>query len=262
VGVPNYFGIQRFGVRGDTWRIGRAVVLGRTDEAVDLILGRPADEDVGDILEARRLYDAGDYARAARTWPGIFHEERRALKALVRSGGVRKVAFRGIDRRTRELYVSAYQSYLFNCAVAARLSDGLGRLHRGDLAWRHANGAVFRVEDPVAEQPRADHFEISPTGPLFGRRMTAPEGWPAEVEAGVLATESLDPATLSEGAFRLLGGRRPLRFRPENISASLGADERGSYFELCFALDRGCYATALLRELFAPAPGGALAMDG
>ena len=97
---------------------------------------------------------------AARTWPGMFRDERRALKAMARRRGTRLRAFAAIDKATRRFYVSAYQSYLFNLVVAARVGEGLNRLWEGDLAWLHASGAVFHVDDPVAEQPRADAFEM------------------------------------------------------------------------------------------------------
>lgn len=250
-GVPNYFGLQRFGYRGDTWAIGRAIVRGQLEEAVDLALGRPTAEDHGRIRRARELYDRGAFAEAARLWPALFRTERRALRALARSGGKRRHALAAIDRSTRAFYVSAYQSHLFNRIVAARLPHGLGQLWPGDLAWLHASGAVFRVEDAAAEQPRADRFDISPTGPLFGYRMTAPGGRAAELEASVLASEGLNATDFQQpGRLRASGGRRPLRFRPEGAEVTLGADARGPYLELRFTLPRGCYATALLRELF------------
>ena len=52
-GVPNYFGPQRFGARGDTWEIGRALMRRDFAEAVALIGGRPRPEDNGDVLRAR-----------------------------------------------------------------------------------------------------------------------------------------------------------------------------------------------------------------
>ncbi len=251
-GVPNYFGAQRFGYRGDTWRIGQALAHGDWQAALDLILGRPTDDDHGDIRRARKLYDRGQFAAAARLWPVMFHTERRALKALAQSGGKRRAALRAIDRSTRDFYVAAYQSHLFNRVVAARLPVGLGTLQVGDLAWRHANGAVFRVADLAAEQPRADQFEISPSGPLFGYRMTEPDGAPAELEARVLAEEGLSRETFHAGPLRVKGGRRPLRFPIAEAGVTLAADDGGPYLELRFALPRGCYATAVLRELFTP----------
>jgi len=249
-GVPNYFGSQRFGYRGDTWKIGRDLARGDLDAAVNQILGRPTDGDTGPVRRARQLYDEGRYGDALSAWPRMFHAERRALKALAHSSGNPRRALAAIDERTRDFYVSAYQSYLFNRVVAARLESGLDQLWDGDLAWLHRSGAVFHVEDAAREQPRADAFEISPTGPIFGRRMTLASGRDAELEASVLAAEELPADALDGRRLRAAGGRRPLRFPPEEAQVSLGADERGPYLELRFVLPRGCYATAVLRELF------------
>lgn len=250
-GVPNYFGRQRFGGRGDAWQVGRAVVRGDLEEALDAVLGRPTDRDEGGVRRARQLYEQARYEDAARAWPGMFRDERRALRALQRTRGKKRRAFLAIDRTLRRFYVSAYQSYLFNQVVAERLPAGLGRLMPGDLAWVHASGAVFTVEDPAVEQPRADAFEISPSGPLFGYRMTQPSRQPGALEAQVLAEEDLAPEAFRSDTLRLKGGRRPLRFPVQEASIRLGADGRGAYLELRFFLPRGCYATALLRELFA-----------
>jgi tRNA pseudouridine13 synthase len=249
-GVPNYFGQQRFGGRGDAWETGRAVVHGDLAEALDLILGRPNDRDHGSVRRARQLYELGKYTDAARAWPGMFRDERRALKTLQRTGGKKKRGFLAIDASLRKFYVSAYQSYLFNCVVASRLRSDFHRILPGDLAWLHANGAVFEVVDEAVEQPRTDAFEISATGPLFGYRMTPATGRPGKIEADLLAAEGLTPESFRAANLRIKGGRRPLRFRPTDALIRLGADARGTYLELWVTLPRGCYATSLLRELF------------
>lgn len=249
-GVPNYFGQQRFGYRGDTWAVGRAIVRRDSDEAIDLMLGRPGPLDGGDVLRARRLYEQQAYAAAARAWPRLFHTERKMLRTLERNHGNRRRAFAAVDRSARNFFVAAYQSQLFNRAVAFRMPLGLHCLCDGDLAWIHASGSVFRVEEAAREQPRADAFEISPTGPLFGYRMTEPGGPAGQRETEILATEGLAPEVFRGGSLRVKGGRRPLRFQPEGPQVALGADDAGPYLELRFALPRGCYATALLRELF------------
>lgn len=249
-GVPNYFGQQRFGGRGDVWAVGRAVVRGDLEEALNTLLGRPTSRDHGNIRRARQLYERGKYAEAARAWPGMFRDERRALQVLHRARGTKKRAFLAIDKALRKFYVSAYQSYLFNRVVAERLQTGLHQLWLGDLAWVHQSGAVFKVLDLQAEQPRADAFEISPSGPLFGYRMTQPTGDAAEIEARLAAAESLSPQAFHLNRLRVKGGRRPLRFQPADAAIGLGADARGAYLQLRFTLPRGCYATSLLRELF------------
>lgn len=249
-GVPNYFGSQRFGYRGDTWAIGRAIVRGQIDEALHLLLGRPSRSDYGDIRHARELYERGEYRQASRTWPSIFQTERRALKALAQSSGKPRRAFAAIDRTTRSFYISSYQSHLFNRVVAARLPAGLECLWTGDLAWLHASGAVFSVEDAAAEQPRADAFDISPSGPLLGYRMTEPSGPAGDLEADLLHQEGLSRDAFRSDTLRIKGSRRPLRFPVSDAQLALGADERAPYLALQFVLPRGCYATALLRELF------------
>lgn len=250
LGVPNYFGQQRFGYRGDTWQIGAALVAGQVDEAVDLILGRPGPADHGHVRRARQLYEQGDYLAAAQAWPALFKTERRALKMLARSDGKRRRALAGIDKSTRLFYISAYQSYLFNQVLAARLPTGLGQLWDGDLAWVHASEAVFRVESAATEQPRVDALEISPTGPVLGYRTSEPTGPAGELESRVLAAAGAARDAFRQNWVRAKGNRRPLRFPVTDAHIALGADPAGDYLELRFTLPRGCYATAVLRELF------------
>ncbi len=249
-GVPNYFGQQRFGGRGDSWKIGQAIIHDQLEDATDFLLGRPNEHDRGDVLRARELYEAGDYEQAAKRWPGMFRDEKRVLRSLQQSGRKRR-AFRAVDRATRSLFISAYQSWLFNRVVGDRLTAGtLGQLLPGDLAWVHRNGAVFHVEDAGVEQPRAQAFEISATGPLFGYRMTEASGVPGALESQLLASEGLTTESFRTGSARVKGARRPLRFPiGDDATIALGADDRGPYLLLCFELPRGCYATSLLREL-------------
>ncbi|MFQ6049265.1 MAG: tRNA pseudouridine(13) synthase TruD, partial [Phycisphaerae bacterium] len=163
--------------------------------------------------------------------------------------GSHRQAFAAVDRGLKRLYVSAYQGWLFNRVVAERIEQ-IDRIWPGDLAWRHANGAVFRVEDLPSEQRRCEAFEISPTGPLFGYRMTCPTGQAGRLEQQILQDEGLSLSDFrAERAHKVKGGRRPLRFQPADWSVEPGRDELGEFLELRFALPPGCYATALLREL-------------
>jgi len=247
-GLPNAFGEQRFGLRGDGAQIGRALLARDWEELVARICGRPGPRDAGPILRAREHYEAGDYARAARAWPGHLREPIRMLRALQR-GASAHVAARALERGSARLYVSAWQSELFNRVLAARMPE-LGQLQAGDLAWRHQGGAVFAVEDVQREQPRADAFEISPSGPLFGERMTRPLGAPAELEERVLAEAGARRADFERGGVHQpAGGRRPLRVPLGPCALETGRDAAGSYAQLEFELPAGSFATQVLREL-------------
>lgn len=248
-GVPNYFGAQRFGARGDTWEIGRALLAGDHAEALSLMLGRPGAHDYGQVRRARELFEAADFEAAARTWPYPFFNEKRLCRMVIKYKGNAERVFRAVDKTMRRFYISAYQSQLFNQIVAARLAT-MDTLMDGDLAWLHANGAVFKVEDAAAEQPRCAAFEISPTGPLFGHRMTTCAGEPGGMEAALIAAEQTNPDEWREGpTHKVRGGRRPLRFRPHEPTVEAGTDDAGPFIQVAFMLEAGCYATTVLREI-------------
>ncbi len=248
-GVPNYFGSQRFGSRGDTGTIGRAVLQRDAGLVMDLMLGKAGPHDTGEVLRARQLYDAGEYEAAAKAWPYGFRDNARACRAMARSGGKHKRAFHAIDQRLRKFFVSAYQSALFNRCLALRL-DQLDRVMEGDLACKHENGSVFLVTDAAAEAPRAASFEISPTGPIFGARMTCSQGEPGRIEQAILDSEQVTPDDFrAVKGMKVHGSRRPLRFAMKDLHIDRGGDDHGAYVELAFALDSGCYATTILREI-------------
>jgi tRNA pseudouridine13 synthase len=246
-GMPNYFGEQRFGRRGDNDKLGAALVRGDDDAVLRQLLGRPDPAtDNPRVADARAAFDAGELERALDTWPGGM--ERSILARLVKTGQPR-AAVRAVDSKIRRLWVSALQSRLFNEVVARRI-DSLDKLIDGDLACKHENGACFTVESAADEQPRCDAFEISPTGPLLGCRMSLPAGKSLEVEQGVFAEAGLSPGDFrSEHLGKVRGARRPLRVKPEDIELAAGADEHGPHITVAFTLPAGSFATVLMGEL-------------
>ena len=265
-GLPNYFGEQRFGRRGDNDRLGAALVRDDNIGVLTLLLGKPDQAvDDPDTLKAREAFDRRDNEAAMRHWPRRSGMERRVLARLMKTGRP-SAAVRAIDEKLRRLWVSALQSRMFNDVVARRVSgDTLDKLMDGDLAYKHENGAVFRIEEgqAAAEQPRCDAFEVSPTGPLIGYRMTTPGGEPLRVESEAFAAVGLEPGHFRGHAIgKVKGARRPLRVRPEDVDLSGGVDDHGGYIAVAFTLPPGSFATVLLEELMKtgsgtkPAEGG------
>lgn len=248
-GVPNYFGPQRFGYRNDSHLLGAALVKNDLQTFYNTLLGRPELDTQPDFIQARKFYEEGKLEEAFYMWHSAFGDYRRALKSLMRTGGNFKKSIRDIDHRMISLFIAAWQSDLFNETLARRMPN-IDKLLKGDMAYKHDNGACFRVEDAAAEQPRCEAFDISPTGPLLGSRMTR-----LTDEAGAIENPVLDPIELDEDDYKRLkkynatGGRRPLRFQPHLHDLSEGRDEHGDYLELHFELPSGCYATVLLREI-------------
>jgi len=162
---------------------------------------------------------------------------------------------RARDRKFRNLMVNAFQSELFNQVLARRM-PAIGTLQAGDLALLHRNGAVFKVEDEAAaarEQPRADAFEVSPSGPLYGPKTPLAEGAPGHIEREVLAASGVTLEDFGRPeAERQPGARRPLRI-PLLEAPEVSTDAEG--LVLKFALPAGSYATIVLRELLGAADG-------
>ena len=247
-GVPNFFGEQRFGRRGNNDLIGAAFIRGDDKEAVRLILGDPRGSDGGDIQAARTNFEKGDMERAMGHWPRRAGMERRMLAKFIRTGDAGKAIFMA-DMSLRRLWVSALQSRIFNAVLAKRLEQ-IDHVMAGDLAYKHDSGACFWVENLEAEAPRAERFEISPTGPLIGRRMSMARGAAGEIESEELVRFGVKADDFRTGdRDRSPGDRRPLRIQPRDTQLESGVDELGGYITVAFTLPPGAYATVLLREL-------------
>lgn len=194
LGVPNRFGVQRFGSRGDNHVLGRAILTG----------------------ESRRKFGVG----------------------------------------RRRLFLNALQSAVFNEVLDRRIESGtLGSLAEGDLAWKHDSGSVFAVDAEVLGNPdtqeRLDALAISPSGPMWGEKMSRASGSVEEAEIAALAKFELTPEDFAKSFHSKLvpGVRRPLRTPITDCEVEGGIDEHGGYVRLAFDLPAGSYATAVLREV-------------
>ena len=242
-GVPNRYGPQRFGQRGDSARLGRAVVRRDAEGFLHALLGGPHPNESEGVRSARARYDAGDWDAALGMFPRNMVDERRALQTLIRSRGDYQRTYLTIPKRLKTFLLSAFQSALFNKVLDARL-DTLDSVCAGDLAMKHPGRSVFRVEDEAVEQPRAARFEISPTGPLFGFKMMQATGRQGELEAEILGAEDLTLEDFRVGdGIKAKGERRALRF--QMTDPDLWYDDG---VMLRFELPKGCYATTVLAE--------------
>ena len=212
-GVPNHYGSQRFGRRGNSAQLGKAVVRCDARGFVNDFLGLPCRGESEAVQAARSRFDADQWGEALRLLPYSMADERKTLHALIRARGDYDRAYAVVPKRLKVFLLSAYQSALFNQVLNARLQT-LDRVYIGDLATKHPGRSVFRVEDEVAEQSRAVRFEISPTGPIYGYKMIQPLGQQGELEADLLAAEGLTPEDFRlGGGIKVRGQRRGLRFK-------------------------------------------------
>jgi tRNA pseudouridine13 synthase len=268
-GVPNRIGEQRFGYLGRNHLVGRALILGDYPAALDALLA-PAPGVADSLAEVRALYARGEYRGALAAFEGDRVAERRVLSVLAR-GATPERALRAIDAPEREFFLTAFQSAVFNSVLDRRVAEGtFDRLLPGDLAMKSPGRAVFPVDEGVLADPetrgRLERFEVSPTGPMWGREMMRAQEQVDAHECEALRAAGLSPERIAayDGRMgRLTGERKPLRVRLGDPEVEAGADEHGPYVRVAFDLPRGAFATSVLRELMKPelAGGGPVEED-
>ena len=131
----------------------------------------------------------------------------------------------------------------------------LKKKNEGDLAWKHDSGSVFEVDaDVLASNETAERLaslQISPSGPMWGGKMTQATGPTAEAELSALAAFDLAPDDFANSHHAKLvpGVRRPLRVPISDVDVEGGIDEHGGHVRIAFDLPPGAFATAVLREI-------------
>jgi tRNA pseudouridine13 synthase len=286
IGVPNYFGQQRFGSkRPVTHRVGLAVVRGDWREAVRRYVGDPAETEPEGTQQARAVADEQftapepDWRTALDAMPGRLRYERSMLHRLVETNAGRddetappasadaedpfRYALEAVPSNLTRLFVNAAQSYVFNRVLSERLRRGIpfDRPVAGDVvcfADRDAP-AGLPLPDTDREQRVTDarvdtvtrHCERGRayvTAPLVGTDTELAEGEPGEIEREILADLALDPDDFDlPGDFRSRGTRRAILCRTDLV-----VTRDPLRFE--FALPHGSYATAVLREYLKSGP--------
>ena len=253
VGVPNYYGIQRFGYRCNTHLLGEHLVKGSWEALASELLGAQGSQYPKRQVKAREHFDAGNYKDSLHLWSRKEFAETTVLRNLIRGASFEKAIGR-IPRPTLAFWISAYQSAAFNRVLDHRLeNDLLDSVLLGDVAIRSESRRQFIVHQEILQteefQEDIKALKVSATGPMWGGHMLQPGGEPLRNEAGILEDIGFDTAALESCPAAERGTRRPLRIPLSNIEIDSGVDTHGGYIRTAFDLPRGAYATVVLREL-------------
>lgn len=255
-GVPNYYGYQRFGKdRPNTHLVGKALIKGGVKEAVDRYIGHPYDTEPKHIQEARRFYDNGELEESLESMPSGMRYEKMMLRALIKEmkkkGELTEksyiLALRSIPKPLSRMFVHAYQSYLFNRAVSERTKLGIDHYVKGDILIDNDEHLIheFREEEIDNE---IKNFQAHPSSPLYGSKVPLAGGILGEIEQKILDGENLKLDDFIVPQMPKLGShgiRRAMRFKIWDVFAE--ANDEGVMVN--FSIPKGCYATAVLREV-------------
>jgi len=310
-GIPNFFGPQRFGIsRPVTHIVGKHLVNGSVKNAViSYISDIFAGESEG-AKKARLLCknDEGEgvgvgvvgasdlnLKECLKQMPVFLRYERALLNELIKRKSSNEElsesdylsAFSVLPKNLQNLFVHAYQAYLFNLILSRRMKQdqeqGQGQDQKMPL-----NGAVvgdivcfqnkrgFVDPDKLARVSAGNLDGVNRlikrgrafvTAPIFGYETEFADGAVGEIELSVLEDEGIElksfynekvPEISSKGTRRSVLAPVRYEFNPSasassnaTISAEISEDELNSNrfkAKLQFFLPKGSYATVLLRE--------------
>jgi len=269
-GVPNFFGHQRFGtIRPNTHQIGKHLTRGDAEKAAMVFLAEPSVHEHPEAREARQqLQDTLDFGEALERFPRFLRYERFMLRHLSRYPSDYVGAFRTLPRRLRKLFVQGYQSYLFNRFLSERIRRGipLNEPQLGDYTIKlDEHGLPTEEYDQATEiniqaiEQSVKEGKMCVAAPLVGPNHPPSKGAQGEIEQKILEAENVTPQKFNipfmpeataEGRVRAI--LNPVWNLVQEEIVEDKENPGKQMMKLGFTLNRGSYATVVLREFMKP----------
>ena len=257
-GVPNYFGLQRFGaIRPVTHRVGEWILRGAFEQAVVTYIGQEFPGEVDPVKSIRSDFlTSRDPEPALRNLPVYMAFERAMLHHLYTHPGDYRGALLELPPKLLSLFVSAFQSYLFNCALSQRFDDGhtLNGPIPGDrlifangrtdvVTGTNANAVSIHIKRGRCTIALFMPGKEKSDATTYGERIMEALLSDHQITAEDFARASAFVSTKFDGAWR------PITLKTEIESTIENTDLR-----LKFTLPPGHYATTVCREFMKADP--------
>jgi len=264
-GFPNFYGIQRFGaIRSITHIVGKHIIHDDFEKAVMTYVAHPLPGEQEETYQLREsLEQTRDYAKAFHAYPASLNFEKAILNKLRQNPTDFNGALQELPKNLLLMFVHAYQSYLFNRMLSERLRRDLP-IHQaitGDVISPIRNSAVqdeyLSVTHVNIEKVNRQLLKKKAvvTGLLVGSKPHFAEGEMGEIEHMVIEKEKIDPRDFIVPEIPYLsssGSRRAVLALLPSIEWTMTADDvypGKQALTLHFELQKGCYATSLVREI-------------
>lgn len=216
--IPNFFGVQRFGIRGTQNHV------------------------IGRLLVKRKFRDAAELLAMGRG----FYEA--AVRRCLEEGKGYLEAIRKVPIRIRKIFTEAYQSYLFNRTLSLALKEeiAIDKCVKGDY-WCKTDRTglrVISVHGPTEEPEESARLLLQLPGYTYRETGSRFDGIMKNVmeEEGI---ESKDFFVKEMQEVSCKGGLRRASLDPIKVNLSMESEDA----KLSFILPRGQYATVFLREI-------------
>jgi tRNA pseudouridine13 synthase len=264
-GFSNFYGIQRFGViRPITHLVGKYIVQGNFEKAVMTYVANPILGEKEETYKLREeLEKTRDFAHAFSSYPDSLNFEKAMLYKLIQNPADFIGALKELPKNLLMMFVNAYESVLFNKILSERIRRKIP-IHQaivGDIISPVRKSIVTDERIMVTEgninkvNTQISKKKAVVTGLLVGYDAVVAKGEMGEIEHAVVEEEKIDVRDFIIPEISFLsssGSRRALLALVPILDWTLHMDE---LFEekqaliLRFELQKGCYATSLLREI-------------
>jgi tRNA pseudouridine13 synthase len=264
-GFPNFYGVQRFGViRPITHLVGKLIVHSDFEQAAMTYIAHPMKGEHEMTYRLREeLEKTRDYTKAFHSYPDALNFEKAMINKLIQSPQDFIGAFKELPKNLLLLFVNAYESFLFNKILSERIKRNIP-IHQaivGDIISPvRKNGITAGLIPVKASNIDKVNIQISKrkavvTGLLVGYDTVFAQGEMGEIEHEVIESQKIDPRDFIIPEIPFLssqGSRRALLAFLPWLEWKIQQDELSKDHQaltLCFDLQKGCYATVLLREI-------------
>ncbi|PQV42113.1 tRNA pseudouridine(13) synthase TruD [Methanohalophilus euhalobius] len=270
-GVPNFFGIQRFGSRRPiTHLVGESIVKGDIEKAaIDYIGLSFPDEHEKTRLVRDRFYKERNYIESLKEYPVQLRYERAMMHYLVNNPDDFAAAFGELSSNMRNMFVHAYQSYIYNRIICRRIRENLplNKAVEGDIVcFKNKQGLpdTSRLETVTSSKIKGINNLIRRgrafvTAPLVGTSTEFTDSSPGNIEKEILQETGVEqkdfhipeiPRITSKGRRReILLNVKPAYTIDDD---ELNAGKKKVTLEFC--LPKGSYATTVIREYMKAEP--------
>lgn len=263
-GFPNYFGPQRFGsVRPVTHIVGKHILAGDFEGAVRIYIANPYPGESEEAKRARAL--ASDMMRlkeALEIYPTSYSYEISMMHHLIDNPGDYPGALSQLPKNLALMFVHAYQAHLFNKILSLRMQEGLpicapvigDRVIPTNQGGLPVQGDGFEVDgtnqEKISRQVREGRAFV--TALVIGMDTPFASGEPGDIERRVIGAEfgDLDRARFLVPEIPRLSTKGIRREVLAPVHEFEMHSEGEDAIVMNFWLNKGCYATSLLREFF------------
>jgi tRNA pseudouridine13 synthase len=250
-GVPNYFDSQRFGSAVWGEFIAKALLLGDYEKAVRIYLTQYSKSEDKKIKDEKRMIRASwcDFRGLELRNKGF----ARIVREYLETGSWLK-AYRRIPSNLREMFVSAYQSFLWNECVKEVLSRSVDRRSLYPIDYNAGSLLFYR------KLSKEEEGKIPATFKTVSHRMQ-PTEYEKDIILDVLSKEGLSTPDFDimkkTGNFFKTHERKiivkPADFKisqPERDELNSGSGKKRLKISVSFTLPKGSYATVITKKLF------------